>query len=69
MRALQSAFPRLKDTIRYEVDGGTERKIMLKLVVLLYNFRVEHVGLNQIRNTYVPAWSKDAEYFVGSKEV
>jgi len=64
MRAIQGAFPRLKDAIRYEVDGGTERKIMLKLVVLLYNYRLEHVGLNQIRNTYVPGWSKDADYMI-----
>jgi hypothetical protein len=67
MRAIQGAFPRLKDAIKYEVDGGSERRMMLKLVVLLYNFRLEHVGLNQIRNTYVPEWSKDASYFVQNK--
>jgi len=61
MRAVQGAFPRLKDTIRYEADA-VERKLMMKLVVLLYNFRLEHVGLNQIRNTYVLNWSKDAEH-------
>jgi hypothetical protein len=61
MRAIQGAFPRLKDKIKFKADAA-ERKVMLKLVVLLYNFRVEHVGLNQIRNTYVPNWSKDATY-------
>ena len=64
MRAIQGSFSRLKDAIRFEVDGGTKRKIMLKLAVLLYNFCLEHVGLNQIRNTYCPEWSKDAPYFV-----
>jgi len=67
MRGIQGAFPRLKDAIKYEVDGGSERRMMLKLVVLLYNFRLEHVGLNQIRNTYVPEWSKGASYFVQNK--
>ena len=61
MRAIQSAFPRLKDKIKYEADA-VERKLMIKLVVMLYNFCLEHVGLNQIRNTYVPNWSKDAAY-------
>ena len=69
MRAIQSAFPRLKDAIPHETNGGIERKIMLKLVVLLYNFRLEYVGLNQIRNTYVPQWSKDAAYFVTNDRV
>jgi hypothetical protein len=57
MRALQSAFPRLKDELRFEQTG--ERGRILKLVPLLYNFRLEAVGLNQIRNTYVPAWNKE----------
>jgi DDE superfamily endonuclease len=60
MRAIQSAFPRLKDQIKYEEKG--ERARMLTLVPLLYNFRLEVVGLNQIRNTYVPEWSKDNDY-------
>lgn len=58
MRAIQSAFPRLKDTIHYEKNG--ERVVILKLVPLLYNFRLEEVGLNQIRNVYCSHWSKDA---------
>jgi DDE superfamily endonuclease len=62
MRAIQSAFPRLKDAIKYEENG--ERKRILKLVPLLYNYRLEIVGLNQIRNTYVPLWSKDGDNIV-----
>ena len=62
MRAIQSAFPRLRDRIRFEVNG--ERRIYLSLLPLLYNFRLSTVGLNQIRNTYVPNWSIDCEYFI-----
>jgi len=62
MRAIQSAFPRLKDRIRCEAAG--ERRIFLALVPLLYNFRLATVGLNQLQNTYVPSWSVDSEYFI-----
>ena len=50
MRALQSSFPRLKDRIRYEESG--ERRVILKLMVLLFNLRSRRVGINQILNTY-----------------
>ena len=62
MRAIQSAFPRLRDRIRFEEHG--ERRIFLSLVPLLYNFRLAHVGLNQLQNTYVPSWSVDSNYFI-----
>lgn len=62
MRAIQGSFPRLKDKIRYEENG--ERRIMLSLVVLIYNYRLEVVGLNQIRNVYLPELSKDATYLM-----
>jgi DDE superfamily endonuclease len=52
MRGFQSSFPRLKEKIKYEERG--ERKIMLNLMVLLYNFRVSKVGQNQIRSVYMP---------------
>lgn len=64
MRALQGSMPRLKDNLAYENNG--ERKRILKLVPLLYNIQLARVGLNQIANTYVPAWSKDADYFISS---
>jgi DDE superfamily endonuclease len=65
MRAIQSAFPRLKDAMKFEENG--ERRRILKLVPLLYNLRLELVGLNQIRNTYVPLWSRDGDYIIGKK--
>jgi hypothetical protein len=48
MQGFQSSFPRLKEKILYEERG--ERKIMLDLMVLLYNFRVAKVGQNQIQS-------------------
>jgi hypothetical protein len=76
MRAIQSAFLRLKETIKYESAGNDdevedtklERRLVLKLMVLLYNFRLEKVGLNQLRNVYVPGWSQDATYMAFEDE-
>jgi len=65
MRAIQSAFPRLTETLKFE-ECGKERRVYLMLMCLLYNFRVETVGLNQIRNVHVPEWSKDAEYIISN---
>jgi DDE superfamily endonuclease len=52
MRALQASFPRLKDRLIYEEKG--ERKMILKMLILLYNFRARRVGINQILSTYMP---------------
>ncbi len=57
-------MPRLTETIKYETNG--ERKVVLKLVPLLYNLRLAKVGLNQLANTYVPSWSKDSAYYIKS---
>ena len=57
MRAFQGSFPRVKDRFIYEEKG--ERKIILKFIVYLYNYRARKVGLNQILNTYMQHLSKD----------
>ena len=63
MRALQSSFPRLKDRFVYEEQG--ERKVMLRMILLLYNIRARKVGINQIQNVYMPALNINAnEYFL-----
>ena len=62
MRAIQGAFPRLKDRIHYEENG--ERGVFLSLVPLLYNYRLARVGMNQIRNVYCPSWSVDSAFFI-----
>ena len=51
MRAIQSSFPRLKDTFVYEDTG--ERCILMKMVCLLYNLRARTVGINQTRNVFM----------------
>ncbi|CAB9508436.1 unknown protein [Seminavis robusta] len=66
MRAMQSAFPRLKDRIHYEENG--ERMVVLQLLTLLYNARISLVGLNQLQNTYVPSWSVDAAFYIQEQE-
>ena len=53
MRSLQASFQRLKERFIYEEHG--ERKVIMKSLLLLYNLRARKVGINQIRNTYLPA--------------
>ena len=51
MYGIQSSFPCLKDTFVYEETG--ERRIVMKMIVLLYNLRARTVGINQIRNVFL----------------
>jgi hypothetical protein len=51
MRMIQGQFPRLKDDFPYEEFG--ERKLVMHLVVLLYNYQTAKVGINQILNTFM----------------
>ena len=62
MRAIQGSMPRLKDSIKFEFNG--ERRVILKLVPLIYNIRLHLVGLNQLRSTYVPRWKKDSRIYI-----
>ena len=57
MHALQSAFPRITERVRYEESGF--RSLILTAMSLLYNFRCDRVGLNQIRTVYAPLLNKD----------
>jgi hypothetical protein len=51
MRMIQGQFPRMKDNFKFEEFG--ERKVVLHLMVLLYNFQASKVGINQILNTFM----------------
>lgn len=51
MRMLQAQFPRMKDRIAYEEKG--ERRVILNLMVLLYNFQCSRIGHNQIFTTFM----------------
>jgi hypothetical protein len=58
MGTVQASFPRLRDTFIYEEHG--ERRITLTCLFLLYNCRARLVGINQIRNVYLPNLEEDA---------
>ena len=51
MRQIQGQFPRLKDPLPYEEFG--ERKVILNLQVLLYNYQTSTIGINQILNSFM----------------
>ncbi len=58
MLSIQASFPREKDRFIYEECG--ERRIVLKIFVLLYNLRARMVRINQIQNTYMPHLLRNA---------
>ena len=62
MRALQGSFPRLKCRIVYEEKG--ERQLIIESIVLLYNWRANTVGINQIRTTFMPYLDKYCDRMV-----
>ena len=51
MRMIQGQFPRMKDNLQLEDFG--KRKVILQLMVLLYNYQASKVGINQILNTFM----------------
>lgn len=58
MRAFQSSFPRLKDRMRWEEYG--KRKHFMKMMILLFHYRSNMVGINQILNFYRVHLDRDA---------
>ena len=58
MLSIQASFPQVKDRFIYEEHR--EQRIVLKMFVLLYNMRARMVGINQIRNTYMPHLLRNA---------
>ena len=61
MRSFQASFPRVKDHIIYEEKG--ERKLILHMLVLLFNYRANKVGISQIKNTYMAALDEYGNIF------
>mgnify|MGYP000125822197 FL=1 len=51
MRTIQAQFPRLNDALDYEENG--ERKVILQLMILLYNYQCVEIGINQILNSFM----------------
>jgi DDE superfamily endonuclease len=64
MRGLQASFPRLKDRMNYEEKG--ERRLIMNLIVYLYNYRASVVGMNQIQSVYMPWLERSANKFMGA---
>ena len=44
------SFPRLKDPLKFEELG--EKKVILKLMVLLYNYQTSQLDINQIMSSF-----------------
>ena len=53
MRVFQASFTKIKDHITLEYRG--QRKLMMKLMIHLYNLCTRKVAINQILNVYIPS--------------
>jgi hypothetical protein len=58
MLSIQTSFPIIKDQFIYKEQG--EQRIVMKLLVLLYNMRAQIVGINQIQITYTQHLNRNA---------
>ena len=56
MHAFRSSFPRICDKIRYEENG--RRYEFILLLLLVYNYRANKVGINQIKTTYMSEFAQ-----------
>ena len=64
MRGLQGSFSWLKERLHYECAG--ERKIIVMMMVLLYNVCATRVGQNQIRTVYFPSLDVDVDDYLNA---
>jgi hypothetical protein len=62
MRGLRSSFGRLTSKLRYETDG--QRSQILDSIVLLYNWRANTVGFNEIRTVFMPHLNKNVDQYI-----
>jgi hypothetical protein len=62
MRAIQGAFYRLTKLMLYEEHG--DRLNILQCMVLLYNFRLKNVGLNQLQTVYIGPFARSGNQFM-----
>ena len=62
MRMIQASFPRMCDKFPFETKG--ERCIAIKMMVLLYNLCARLVGINQIKNVFMPSLVAYARTYV-----
>jgi hypothetical protein len=62
MQMLQSSFPRLCDKFPFETRG--ERRVAIKMMVLIFNLRARLVGINQIKNFFMPSLIVNAQRYM-----
>ncbi len=53
MQAFPASFPRVKDHIEFKSIG--QQKLMMKVMIPLFNLGARRVGINQILNVYMPS--------------
>ena len=58
MRQLQGAFPRLNARFPYEERG--HRRVVMRVITSLNNYRARVVGIAQILNVYMPQFNREA---------
>ena len=66
MRMIQGQFPRLKDPL--QLEGFGKRKVVITLMILLYNYQTSKVGMNQILNTFMSKTKRFESYDGGDDE-
>lgn len=54
MRELQGSFSRLR--VPLEIEDMEKRADLIESCFHLHNLRMQMVGINQIKNVYVPVW-------------
>ncbi|KAG5653357.1 hypothetical protein H0H81_000858 [Sphagnurus paluster] len=69
MRMIQGSFGRLR--VPLPINSDRKRQQLLKICIRLSNVRARCVGINQIRNVYMPTWraSEDDELWTGLEEM
>lgn len=59
MRSMQGSFGRLR--VPLEIKDEQRRGNLLEICVRLHNVRTQLVGINQIKNVYMPRWTKNSQ--------
>lgn len=66
MRAVQGVFGRLRIPLEANDDEG--RANLLETCMRLANVRTKRVGINQIRNVYIPIWQGEDDHLYNDME-
>jgi hypothetical protein len=59
MGCFQSSFPRCLERFKWDDSEYSTRRLVMKCMILLFNFRARFVGINQIRQVYMPYLDDD----------